>query len=595
MPEKRRDQMKKSVLVCTLCMVAISAAAEWPVIPDAMAPLRLGLSSRDAVRSASQAVEVPVWVGLERMSADERDNSLIDVELGSDAPRAAFDLANRIEDLWNQGECDEALAMFPRLSGLTDDIAIGNTWINPLPTESTGRWGNDVRIGNRDSVAICALDIDRSSGNLFTVLLYEDTLYQWSVNFSTDGGENWNETYAWWAAYEIVMVDACVLDGHCYVGYLGSYAEEMRARRFLTSDATADTFPSGDDWVEVYAAAPETFSEIALTGNQDYYNNRLYYLGLRSDGEVVHMWYNPNSDVWTEMSLGVTNASQGLDANCNEGYADYFLVSSYIGVGDSVRIFGMTEVGTWEELIAYYLQGSNAWFSSISAYHDTITSFFEYDGVAALHCRYLVSYAGGIGLWYYGVVDDSLETSESPDITSRDGGGVGLAYRFYTDPRELRYSWRNYGGGWISPETFSDMEPATSIRPSIEYLGSDVYGVAYVSWYTETPPYAAYFDRSDWIDVAEDRVSCPARAFVRLSPSVTRGEATLSYALEREGEVTVSLYDASGRLLSTLVDGRKSAGEHTLQVGGPELQSGIYFLRVETPTGVRTERMTVVR
>jgi hypothetical protein len=68
-----------------------------------------------------------------------------------------------------------------------------------------------------------------------------------------------------------------------------------------------------------------------------------------------------------------------------------------------------------------------------------------------------------------------------------------VIYRYYTTPREGRFTWRNYGGGWIPPESYADNAPYYN-KPSIEYLGGD-YGVVYLSW--NSPVFhGAYFDRS---------------------------------------------------------------------------------------------------
>ena len=135
--------------------------------------------------------------------------------------------------------------------------------------------------------------------------------------------------------------------------------------------------------------------------------------------------------------------------------------------------------------------GSITDYTAIGAYKDTITCAFDYYG-STLQCRYWVSYDGGTSwLWYF--FDDSTTHAESPDLTARGGGGVGVIYRYYTSPREGRFTWRDYGGGWDPPESYADNAPFYN-KPSIEYLGGD-YGVVYLSW--NSPVYhAAYFDRS---------------------------------------------------------------------------------------------------
>ena len=66
------------------------------------------------------------------------------------------------------------------------------------------------------------------------------------------------------------------------------------------------------------------------------------------------------------------------------------------------------------------------------------------------------------------------------------------------------------------------------------------------------------------------------------------GGAILRFALADGADVRLQLFDVSGRLLTTLVDGYRSAGEHEVAWDGGSshgpMPSGVYFARVQTPT-----------
>jgi hypothetical protein len=134
------------------------------------------------------------------MSLKDRQNAQISVDLEVKANLQAVNTARQIENLWNSERFEEALALFPELEKNTDmnQIEIGISWRTPVPTTAPPTdWAEDVRIGNRDSVYLVSLDIHRASDNLFALLVNYDSLdYWWSVNFSTDGGATWSETYA---------------------------------------------------------------------------------------------------------------------------------------------------------------------------------------------------------------------------------------------------------------------------------------------------------------------------------------------------------------------------------------------------------------
>ena len=83
-------------------------------------------------------------------------------------------------------------------------------------------------------------------------------------------------------------------------------------------------------------------------------------------------------------------------------------------------------------------------------------------------------------------------------------------------------------------------------------------------------------------------------------PNPTRGAATIEYGLPEAGEVTMAVYDALGRRVATLAEGRQAAGRHQIRwdgrsAAGGRLASGLYFVRLEAGGQVRMRRLTIVR
>jgi len=431
------------------------------------------------------------WDGILQMSKSDRENSRISIEGGKDLPQEVSAVIDNVAKLWNEGNYDGATALISELSDV-DDVAIGCQWINPVATGDGGRWDDDIRIGNRTDIFDNEFDIHRASGNLFVILMYPNgNNYEWSVNLSTDGGDTWVETYVWWASFYIPDVSASVVGDYCYVAYAGTASlDAARIRRFNTADGSAATFPDGSDWVTCFGTL-SPIKEITLVSNQDYFNNRLYYFTVLQDGNLGYFWNVPTGVLWNQVITNIWDADRGLDVSCNEGYSTYFMFASYINTNDTLKIWGISPL---TQLRAFYI-GATTEITAIGAFDDTITCAFDYDSGSNLFCYYLVNYTGGGGTWYAGSFDNVNVTSESPDLTARDGGGVGIVYRYYTIPREERYVWRDYAGSWSSPLSVADNAPWWN-QPNIEYLGGGNYGVVYLSW---TSPFtqAAYFDYLD--------------------------------------------------------------------------------------------------
>jgi hypothetical protein len=89
-------------------------------------------------------------------------------------------------------------------------------------------------------------------------------------------------------------------------------------------------------------------------------------------------------------------------------------------------------------------------------------------------------------------------------------------------------------------------------------------------------------------------------ALARPSPNPARGEVTFAFSLPGAAHVTLALHDVAGRRVALLSDGTFEAGEHRVRAAladdaGRPLGSGLYWARLETPHGVRMQRLAVVR
>jgi len=80
------------------------------------------------------------------------------------------------------------------------------------------------------------------------------------------------------------------------------------------------------------------------------------------------------------------------------------------------------------------------------------------------------------------------------------------------------------------------------------------------------------------------------------APNPVSSSATLSFAVKKQTEATVAVYDLLGRKAATLFEGRPTPGESMrLQLDASELSSGQYIIRLRADGRTETQRMTVVR
>jgi hypothetical protein len=78
-------------------------------------------------------------------------------------------------------------------------------------------------------------------------------------------------------------------------------------------------------------------------------------------------------------------------------------------------------------------------------------------------------------------------------------------------------------------------------------------------------------------------------------PNPLRGTATVAYRLDRGQEVALRVYDLTGRLVATLVEGFRPAGDHAVAFDGRGLAAGTYLYRLEADGAVVSRMMTVLR
>lgn len=78
-------------------------------------------------------------------------------------------------------------------------------------------------------------------------------------------------------------------------------------------------------------------------------------------------------------------------------------------------------------------------------------------------------------------------------------------------------------------------------------------------------------------------------------PNPFNAAATVRFDLAKSQQVRIGVYNVNGQLVTELVNGVKSAGQHELSFDGSELASGTYIVRMEAGRKVQCQRMTLVK
>jgi len=83
-------------------------------------------------------------------------------------------------------------------------------------------------------------------------------------------------------------------------------------------------------------------------------------------------------------------------------------------------------------------------------------------------------------------------------------------------------------------------------------------------------------------------------------PNPSRGVTTLAFELEAGSDVSVEVFDATGRRVASLLEGALTAGRHSVSwdgrdLAGREVAAGVYLVRVETGESFRYQHVTRIR
>lgn len=101
----------------------------------------------------------------------------------------------------------------------------------------------------------------------------------------------------------------------------------------------------------------------------------------------------------------------------------------------------------------------------------------------------------------------------------------------------------------------------------------------------------------DWIfDSNSSTYLTPASYSLKPNfPNPFNPSTTISYTLPASGEISLTVYDISGREIARLYDGYHSAGSYKAVFDGGNLPSGVYFARLTARDFTQTQKMLLLK
>jgi hypothetical protein len=113
----------------------------------------------------------------------------------------------------------------------------------------------------------------------------------------------------------------------------------------------------------------------------------------------------------------------------------------------------------------------------------------------------------------------------------------------------------------------------------------------------ETRPYMGAYEGPVWVGIEDAPVAEIPGGFElhQNYPNPFNPSTTISYTLSQGADVTVRVYDVSGRLVGELVNQFQPQGRHEVRFDANHLASGVYIYRVQVGDQVQTRQMVFVK
>jgi flagellar hook assembly protein FlgD len=83
--------------------------------------------------------------------------------------------------------------------------------------------------------------------------------------------------------------------------------------------------------------------------------------------------------------------------------------------------------------------------------------------------------------------------------------------------------------------------------------------------------------------------------YLNIYPNPFLTSARLEYSLSQNSDITIEIYDMSGKVISNLLKKRQSAGKYTIDFDGSEIPTGVYYCMLKTGNQVMTKKIIKVR
>ncbi len=209
------------------------------------------------------------------------------------------------------------------------------------------------------------------------------------------------------------------------------------------------------------------------------------------------------------------------------------------------------------------------------------------------------SFEGTSTLYDGGNVKISTNSGGTWSVVTPVGGYTGTAYSS-TPGVGGQQIYGGSSGGWLEA-TFNLPVNAGQQFLLRWHFGSDGSVNSYPGWYIDDISGIGFSNMLSGISEGSQSINYLTTMLYASKPNpVTNGIAQISFSLAEPGRVALKIYDASGRVVTTLTNGQLARGRYNMTWNGKDehnrnVADGIYFYTLETSKQNFTKKMVYTR
>ncbi len=549
--------------------------------------------------------------------ADQAAIEMIRARENGDLERANF-LSAQINQYWKENrEIENDPTLVDPYGGETRQKPVDTDNQNGEPSSYAPFWGDDVRIDPRDGFRGGNI-VSLSNGHLYAISVrYVSPDYTRLTSRSTDGGMTWSVCNEYVTTSSISYPRLSVADDTLIM----SYVMRSSSNQYIA-------------WirVDVPGATLTNFSSGSPCGS--YQDNPISYFYVTNDGPnwnakyIYAAWVEENTTGTdttrlrfarsNNMDAATWNIQDTLSFSAGDGI---FFKETNIENGDGMNLVYCATLHplnwptSFDEYIRGYTSsdGGSSWSSviyitpnnnhldedqpSIAGSHDNnnwVCLVRQQDTLSSYGHIYNAYSTDNGASWtltaWVNIYDELLLPTVYVDYNST---AFMAAYRMDDTSEEyVRYKQGSITNpsSWNNSVIINDDRTnlSASYGPSVCYdYTADGVCVAWTDYHSAI--YSVWFDKLSWTSGIEEEPVTGDLGPETFAVSVAGGNFRITYSVASAGNVSIDVFDVTGRNVANVFEGTREPGTYTLEFT-PDFAQGSYFFTISTPQGARTTR-----